>query len=66
VAGDRGWIKGSGSGINAGQWLIYEGLDHFWGFGAGTPLQSLGSWMKVEGGPDSGARYYPGVGLQKP
>jgi len=66
VAGDRGWIMGTGSGIDAGQWLIYEGLDRFWGFGADPAVRSLDSWIDDEGGPDSGVRYYPGVGLEKP
>jgi hypothetical protein len=73
VPGDRGYIRGRGRGLAAGEWIIYLGGDRLWGFGDGLeyPLkQTLPEWIKTvkrfSGGVanETGVRWYPSVGLE--
>jgi len=72
VPGDRGYIKGQGRGLPAGEWIIYLGSGKFWGFGPATgwtPVQTLPQWMETVKGfsgvaQETGKRWYPGVGLR--
>lgn len=72
ISGDRGYIRGGGTGLNAGEWIINVGGDQFWGFAPPdwTRQQSLSAWIsKVKDfsngvAQETGQRWYPGVGLE--
>ena len=75
VPGDRGYIdgKGTGTGLAAGEWIIYVGNGNWWGFYPGKETsndQPIMAWMKdvnnfAHGNAEeTGQRWYPGVGLQ--
>jgi RHS repeat-associated protein len=74
VPGDRGYVRGKGSGLAAGEWITNIGDGKFWGFGNGRDydlIQTLPQWIKtVKGfsngvGNEDGQRWFPGVGLER-